>query len=153
MIEIKENEKIFRNNKLLDITAYYDAQHLSFDKFMRKYGYVGLGINNPTEIRFRTHDFAFKEVMKILEENISYYFIPVVGNTPKVYKGEKHEINAFLYENVNDDHFIIMDVKIEWILIKTNYNKVIGLGDLIKNKIKSIAAGIDMKTVMFLLNC
>ncbi|SFF09842.1 hypothetical protein SAMN05518672_11635 [Chitinophaga sp. CF118] len=152
MNEIKEKELFSKSSKLLDIAAYYDFEHLDFHKFLKKYKYFGDGIYNPTEIRFRSNDFAFKEVMKILEINKEYYFIPVDGDTLKVYKANKHEINTSLCEN-SESHFIILDDTLEWVLIKTSYNKIIGLGDIMKNKIKSIAAGIDMKNVMGMVNC
>lgn len=150
----KKREKIFtRVRKLLNIKPYIDFNKLDFDELMEKYGHVGDGIHNATEVGFRTQHAAFAEVRKLLNTSSEYYFIPVTEGA-ETYNVTGLEINCYMDEHVDNPgaHFIIVHPWFEWILLKDDFNKVIGLGDIIKGKMKLLQVDFDEKNVMYLLN-
>lgn len=152
-IDEKPKEQLIKQlQKFLPLTYYFDQQHLDLKKLLKKYGHFGIGFPNSIDTRFRRQDFAFESINAILKMADEYYFIPVAGKTPMIYQANRDEIRQYMsgYNNETICHFILIDRQLEWMIIKDNYNKIIGSGNTIKDKLKSIVKNIDYKRVFYL---
>lgn len=138
--------------KFLSLTYYLDQEYLDAKKLLKKYGHIGGDFPDRIDTRFRRQDFAFEAVNAILKMADEYYFIPVVDDIPMIYHASRDDIRQYMSEYNNDTicHFIVIDSRLEWMMIKNSYNKIIGSGKIIKDKLKSILDNIDYKRVFYL---
>lgn len=131
-----------------DINEYYDIYELTFEKFMEKYGHWGIKQKNFVEIRFYPDTNGLDQLKKLLSEDKEYYIFPI-DQSKKVYRDKISILDKLFYDH-RQAHVIVSDIKFNWILIKNNFNKVIGIGDQMKNKIgKKIHMTFDNERIMF----
>jgi hypothetical protein len=134
----------------LDITEYYDIHELSDEAFMDKYGHWGIGQQNFVEIRFYPETNGLAQVKKLLSQDDEYYILPI-DRGRKIYRSKIGMLDE-LFKDYQQAHVIVSDLKFNWILIKNEFNKVIGIGDQMKRGIgKKIHMAFDNERIMYSL--
>jgi hypothetical protein len=134
----------------LDINEYYDIHELSDEVFMEKYGHWGIGQQNFVEIRFYPETNGLGQLKKLLSQDDEYFILPIDRNR-RVYK-DKLSIVDELFNDHRQAHVIVSDIKFNWVLIKNDFNKLIGMGDQMKKKIgKMIYMSFDNERIMYSL--
>jgi hypothetical protein len=140
-------DKISRH---LNITQYYDYHELSTEDYSEKYSSRGMSQKNFREIRFFPETNVIVQIKKILSPEIQYFILPI-NNHRTIYK-DKSEILDQLFPEHSGAHVIIADCKFNWILIKNEFNKLIGIGDQIRKKIeKNTHLAFDNVRIMYSL--
>ena len=150
--ELSEKNRILKKlTNFLHINVYYDLHELSSDKFMEKYGYWGDSFNNHSELRFYNETNAISQLKKLLLPGVQYYFFPIDGKRT-IHKIKPDELDAYYGDNHLKSHFIIADNKLTWLIIKNDFNKLIGMGDFIKKRMgKMISLKFDGAKLMYSL--
>jgi hypothetical protein len=134
----------------LAIHEYYDIHDLPDEVFTEKYGHWGLGQQNFVEIRFYPETNGLIQLKKLLSSDDEYFILPIDKNR-RVYR-DKISIVDELFSDHRQAHVIVSDIKFNWILIKTDFNKLIGMGDQMKKKIgKMIHMCFDNEKIMYSL--
>jgi hypothetical protein len=133
-----------------DIRYYYDHHELSDDEVSEKYGFYGLGQRNFFEIRFYPQTNALTQLQKLLSPETEYLILPI-DNSRKIYKGKLDLLNElFASHDPAKVHVIIAETRYNWILIKNEFNKLIGMGNEIKKKIeKKIYMAFEGEKLMY----
>lgn len=146
-----KNRVLSKVKKYLNIDHYYDAHELSDNEFMDKYGYFG-GVHprDALEVRFYPETNVLTQMKKILSEEDGCFVLPIDSNR-RIYR-DKIAIIDELFADHWKAHVIVMDVKFNWILIKNEFNKLIGVGNQIKKKMgKRIHMAFDKERIMYSL--
>ncbi len=136
-VEIEKERILSKISKRINIQEYYDIHALTSDEFMEKYGYWGIGYHNHIEIRFYKGTNTLLQLKKLVEPNQQYYFLPIEEER-RIYKIDISSLNDIHRNDPLESHFIIADEKLNWIIIKNNFNKLIGIGDYIKKRMKKM---------------
>jgi hypothetical protein len=132
----------------LNIFHYYDIHELSSEEFSDKYGYWGIPQENFFEIRFYPETNVLGQLKKLLSREDEYFFLPIESSR-NIYKN-KIDIIDQLFNDHAKAHVIVVDPKFNWILIKNEFNKLIGMGDQIKRKIeKKTHMTFDNERIMY----
>lgn len=132
----------------LNISCYYDIHELSFDEFMDKYGHWGNGQRNFFEVRFYPETDGLAQLMKLLLQDEEYFILPV-DKDRKIFRDKISRLDQ-LFADHRKAHVIILDAKFNWLIIKNNFNKLIGIGDQIQKRMKKkIHMSFDNERIMY----
>jgi hypothetical protein len=120
---------------------------------MEKYGHWGGVVYGQTEVRFHLQEDAFTMVRSILDAGQEYYFIPVTMEVFELFTAAYDEIDAWTneHEEIPKTHFIILHPQLKWVLIKNQFNKVMGMGEPVKIKMRSLLVEPDWKRIMYII--
>ncbi|MCU0439004.1 MAG: hypothetical protein MUC49_13985 [Raineya sp.] len=135
--EIEKNRIIQKISKNIDIGEYYDIHNLTSEDFLKKYGYWGFSFRNFYEIRFYNDTNVLTQLKKLTTDGKQYYFLPI-DKEQRIYKDNIDFIDSLYPEDHLKAHIIIADEKLNWFLVKDGYNKLIGVGDYFKKRIKKM---------------
>jgi hypothetical protein len=137
-------EKISRH---MNIIHYYDIHELTDAEFTEKYGYWGIGQQNFLEVRFYPETNVLMQLTKILSANEEYFILPI-DNQRRIFKDKINLLDNLFTDHLSA-HVIIADGKFNWILIKNEFNKLIGIGSQIKKRMaKKIHMTFDKEKIM-----
>jgi hypothetical protein len=132
----------------LNISHYYDIHELSDEQFTDKYGYWGVGQENFLEVRFYPETNGLTQLKKLLSQEDEYFILPI-DKDRKIFKDKISHIDT-LFNDHRQAHVIILDIKFNWLVIKNEFNKLIGMGDQIKKKMaKKIHMSFDSERIMY----
>ena len=77
------------------------------------------------------------QLKKLTTIGNQYYFLPI-DKERRIYKDNIDFIDTLYFEDHLKAHIIIADDKLNWFLVKDNFNKLIGIGDYFKKRIKKM---------------
>ena len=145
-----KDEILSKVTRYLNIRHYYDFHELSAEKTLDKYGYYGIEQQDFHEIRFFPKTNCLDQLKNLLLDEEEYIILPI-DNTRKIYI-DKISIIDQLFKDHQKAHVLVADTKYNWILVKNNFNKLIGIGDPIKKKIrKKINLSFNKERIMYSL--
>lgn len=136
-VETEKERILAKISKRINIKEYYDIHELTSDEFMEKYGYWGIRLRNHIEIRFYKDTNVLLQIKKLVEPKLHYYFLPIEKER-RIYKRAIDSLEGILSKDPLESHFIIADEKLTWVIIKDNYNRITGIGDFIKKRMKKM---------------
>ena len=146
--EETKNKVLSKVAKHLNIFHYYDINELSHEEFWDKHRYWGIEQQNFLEIRFYPETNVLVQLKKLLSREEEYFVLPIESDR-NIYR-DKIDIIDQLFNDHARAHFIVVDTKFNWILIKNEFNKLIGVGDQMKRKIqKKIHIAFDSERIMY----
>jgi hypothetical protein len=151
IVEQETKDKVLgKFGRHLNISHYYDIHELSGEAFKDKYGSWGIGQQNFLEIRFYPETNGLVQLKKLLSQDEEYFILPI-DKSRKIFR-DKISLVDELFSDHQQAHVIISDIKFNWIVIKNEFNKLIGMGDQIKKKIeKKIHMSFDSERIMYSL--
>ena len=121
---------------LIDIAKYHKMHTLSFEAFLEKHGHWGFSFGDALEIRFPKGVDVLTQMSKLLDPGADYFFFPM-GLEKEVFSGKWEHVKQYCSSTPEISHFILADQALTWILVKEEFNKLIGVGGAIKEKIAS----------------
>lgn len=132
----------------LNISHYYDIHELSDEEFSDKHGYWGIGQQNFLEIRFFPETNGLAQLTRLLSQDDEYFILPI-DKDRRIFRGGISLVDQ-LFTDHRQAHVIVSDIKFNWIVIKNEFNKLIGMGDQIKKKMaKKIHMSFDSERIMY----
>lgn len=131
-----QKEIIVKNlNSFFSLDRYTEFCLLDSEELIEKHGGFGFSFSSFFCVRFSTASDIFKEICEFLPEG-DYFIIPISLGVINIFKMEKREIESLISEH-NLTDFIIIESKLNWLLVYDRYRKLFGLGGYIKNKMKT----------------
>jgi len=132
----------------LNIREYYDIHELTGEEFTEKCGHWGIGQKNFIEIRFYPETNGLIQLKKLLSRDDEHLILPI-DKSRKIFRGEISVIDQ-LFNDDKKAQVIVADIKFNWILIKNEFNKIIGIGNQIKKRMKKkIQMCFDNERIMY----
>lgn len=121
---------------MIDIAEYYELHTLSFEAFLEKRGHWGFSFGDALEIRFPKGVDLSVQMAKLLDPVADYFFFPI-SLEKEVFTGKWEHVKQYCSSIPEISHFILADQALTWILVKDEFNKLIGVGEAIQEKIAS----------------
>jgi hypothetical protein len=149
IIDQETKEKVLSKvSRHLNISHYYDIHELSDEQFTDKYGYWGIGQQNFLEVRFYPETNGLIQLKKLVSQDDEYFILPI-DKDRKIFRDKISQIDQ-LFTDHRSAHVIISDIKFNWLVIKNEFNKLIGMGEQIKKKMgKKIHLSFDNEKIMY----